>query len=128
LNIKQHLKIELFGFSMDALTAATILDQEHSVHEVIDHGHGAHEVIDQGHGAMDNLDERKLLIKDMVSMMGRILTKSQLPMAYFLVQSLAFLSASASLAFHSSATSFANGSSGLGAERRAWMERRTVLI
>ena len=68
------------------------------------------------------------LIKDMVWMiliMANMITvifterKSQLPMAYFLVQSLAFLSASASFVFHSSATSFANGSSGFGAERRA---------
>lgn len=117
------MKIELFGFSMDALTPATIVDQ----------GHGGHEDIHQGHSAPDddNLDSRKSVIKDMgLSKIRTILTKrkSQLPMAYFLVQSLAFLSASASFAFHNSATSFANGSSGLGAERRAWMERRTVLI
>jgi len=68
-----------------------------------------------------------LLIKDTKSTSTKR-RLSQLPMAYFLVQSLAFLSASASFAFHNSATSFANGSSGLGAERRAWMERRTVLI
>ena len=49
-------------------------------------------------------------------------------MAYFLVQSLAFLIASASLIFHSSATSFARGSSGFGAERRAWIDRSTVRI
>ena len=100
---------------MDALTAATIIDQ----------GHGGHEDINQGHGApdVDNLDNRKSVIKDMeLSKIRTILTKrkSQLPMAYFLVQSLAFLSASASFAFHSSATSLANGSSGLGAESRAW--------
>jgi len=72
----------------------------------------------------------ELLIKIMANMITAIFTdrKSQLPMAYFLVQSLAFLSASASFVFHNSATSFANGSSGFGAERRAWMERRTVLI
>ena len=42
---------------MDALTAATIVDQ----------GHGGHEDIDQGHGApdVDNLDNRKSVIKDM---------------------------------------------------------------
>ena len=34
----------------------------------------------------------------------------------------------ASFVFHSSATSLARGSSGLGALRRAWMDRRTVLI
>ena len=63
----------------------------------------------------------ELLIKIMANMIKAIFTdrKSQLPMAYFLVQSLAFLSASASFAFHSSATSFANGSSGFGAESRA---------
>ena len=49
-------------------------------------------------------------------------------MAYFLVQSLAFLIASCSLIFHSSATSFAKGSSGFGAERRAWIDRSTVRI
>ena len=49
-------------------------------------------------------------------------------MAYFLVQSLAFLIASASLIFHSSATSFARGSSGFGAERSAWIDRSTVRI
>ena len=52
LNIKQHLKIELFGLSMDALTAATIADQ-------------GQKVVDQGHGAMDNLDERKFLIPEL---------------------------------------------------------------
>lgn len=109
----QHLKIELFGFSMDALTAVVISYQGHGVIETIDHGgHGAHE--------MDNLEKRKY--KDTKTKL------SQLPMAYFLVQSLAFLSASASFVFHNSATSLASGSSGLGAERRAWMERRTVLI
>ena len=63
----------------------------------------------------------ELLNKTMANMITAIFTvrKSQLPMAYFLVQSLAFLSASASFVFHSSATSFANGSSGFGAERRA---------
>ena len=63
----------------------------------------------------------ELLIKIMANMITAIFIdrKSQLPMAYFLVQSLAFFSASASFAFHSSATSFANGSSGFGAERRA---------
>ena len=53
---------------MDALTAAMIIFQGHSVHEVIDQGHGVHEVIDQGwHGAHEevgNLDERKSLIRD----------------------------------------------------------------
>ena len=98
--------------------AATIVDQGHGGHEDIDHGHGALDV--------DNLDNRKSVIKDMdCPRSGPSYSKkrkSQLPMAYFLVQSLAFLSASASLAFHSSATSFANGSSGLGAERRAYSE------
>ena len=63
----------------------------------------------------------ELLIKIMANMITAIFIdrKSQLPMAYFLVQSLAFLSASASFVFHNSATSFANGSSGFGAERRA---------
>ena len=51
MNIKQHLKIELFGLSMDALTAATIADQ-------------GQKVVDQGHGAMDNLEERKFFIPD----------------------------------------------------------------
>ena len=101
---------------MDALTAATIVDQGHDGHEDIDQGHSAPDV--------DNLDKRKSVIKD-TDCLGSgpsFLTKrkSQLPMAYFLVQSLAFLSASASFAFHNSATSFANGSSGLGAERRAY--------
>ena len=94
---------------MDAITAATIVDQGHGGHEDIDHGHGALDV--------DNLDNRKSKIRTILFQEEEI---SQLPMAYFLVQSLAFLSASASLAFHSSATSFANGSSGLGAERRAY--------
>ena len=63
----------------------------------------------------------ELLIEIMANMITAIFTdrKFQLPMAYFLVQSLAFLSASASFVFHNSATSFANGSSGFGAERRA---------
>ena len=73
--------------------------------------------VDQGH----SVDDLGVLIKIMANMITAIFTvrKSQLPMAYFLVQSLAFLSASASFVFHSSATSFANGSSGFGAERRA---------
>ena len=49
----------------------------------------------------------------------RSLTKSP----YFAV-----LIACCSFCFHSWATSFANGSSGLGAERSAWIERRTVRI
>ena len=73
--------------------------------------------VDQGH----SVDDLGVLIKIMANMITAIFTdrKSQFPMAYFLVQSLAFLSASASFVFHSSATSFANGSSGFGAERRA---------
>jgi len=51
------LKIELFGFSMDAIATATIVDQGHSGHEDIDHEHRALDV--------DNLDNRKSVIKDM---------------------------------------------------------------
>merc|ERR1719317_232910 len=50
------------------------------------------------------------------------------PIANFLVHSRAFFKASASFSFHSSATSLARGSSGLGAERRACMDSKTVLI
>lgn len=56
------------------------------------------------------------------------LTVCQLSIAYFLVHSLAFRMASLSLIFQSSATSFANGSSGLGALSRAWIDSRTVRI
>ena len=38
------------------------------------------------------------------------------------------LTAFCSFVFHASATSFASGSSGLGADSKAWMERRTVRI
>lgn len=50
------------------------------------------------------------------------------PCANCAVYFLAFDKASASFFFHRSATSFASGSSGLGAESKAWMLRRTVRI
>lgn len=49
-------------------------------------------------------------------------------MANNLVHSLAWLMASCSFVFHISATSLANGSSGLGLLSNAWIDSRTVLI
>jgi hypothetical protein len=48
--------------------------------------------------------------------------------AYFAVHSLAVWMAAFSSSFQFLATSLARGSSGLGAPRRAWMERRMVRI
>jgi hypothetical protein len=48
--------------------------------------------------------------------------------AYSLVHSLAVAMAACSFSFQLLATSAARGSSGLGAPRRAWMERRIVRI
>jgi hypothetical protein len=48
--------------------------------------------------------------------------------AYCWVHSWAVLIACAWFSFHACATSFARGSSGLGAPKRAWIERRMVRI
>lgn len=53
---------------------------------------------------------------------------AQLSMAYLRVHSFAFRIASLSFTFHSSATSLARGSSGLGADSSAWIDRSTVRI
>lgn len=49
-------------------------------------------------------------------------------MANFCVHSLAVASAAASSSFHALAIFSARGSSGLGADSNAWMERSTVRI
>jgi hypothetical protein len=73
-----------------------------------------------------------IMAHDTASCSLRFISFALLPVydgtAYFLVHSLAVAMAACSSSFQLLATSAARGSSGLGAPRRAWIERRMVRI